>query len=388
MRIFLVCQQSLKNHLVPAYQFWEDYFKKGIEEAGHEWVEAQNIDWAEGLVYLDKKALNTWRDLTWSLTLSAIKKEHRKKPINLFLSYLFPKQVEPTALKEIQKLGIPCVNFFCDNIREFTKIPPVFYEFDLHWVPEFKAIKMYQKARQNYIYAPMPVWIPPEQRTWDHPEHYGVSFIGSRDIQREALLAQVLNLGISLEIRGSAWNKAETPSSTLIKPEKTFYKTLVNQVNFLTANGINAWYGKATYKRQTRIPDDYFKDAVKPKPDPQEYVNIIQQSRITLGINRYPSYQYPFSKPDTYSRMRDIEAPMMGACYLTEWTEGLEHLYELGEEIETYCTAEEMVDKIHKLEADPERRKKMRFQAQKRVVSQHTVSQTLDKIINKMGLKI
>ncbi|ERT08190.1 hypothetical protein M595_1847 [Lyngbya aestuarii BL J] len=99
MRIFLVCQQSLKNHLVPAYQFWEDYFKKGIEEAGHEWVEAQNVDWAEGLVYLDKKALNKWRDRTWSLTLSAIKKEHRKKPINLFLSYLFPKQVEPTALK-------------------------------------------------------------------------------------------------------------------------------------------------------------------------------------------------------------------------------------------------------------------------------------------------
>lgn len=387
MRIFLVCQQSLKNHSVPAYQFWEPYFKKGIEEAGHEWVEAQDVDWAEGLVYLEENSLKKWRDQTWSLTLSAIKKEHHKKPIDLFISYLFPQQVEPEAIKEIQKLGIPCVNFFCDNIRYFTKIPKVFYNFDLHWVPEFKAIKMYQKAKLSNVYAPMPVWIPPEQRTWEHPEKYGISFIGSRDIQREVLLAQALSLGISLEIRGAAWNKTESPHTNFIKSENNFYKTIVNQVNFLTKNGINAWYGKATYKHQKRVSDDYFKDAVKPKPNGLEYVNIIQQSCVTLGINRYPSYQYPFSKPNTYSRMRDIEAPMMGACYLTEWTEGLEHLYELGEEIETYRTAEEMVDKIKKLEADPNLRKTMRFQAQKRVLEQHSVPKSLDKIIDFLELK-
>ena len=45
--------------------------------------------------------------------------------------------------------------------------------------------------------------------------------------------------------------------------------------------------------------------------------------------------------------MRDIEAPMLSACYLTQWTEGLEDLYELGEEIETYNSVEEMANKIH-----------------------------------------
>ena len=33
---------------------------------------------------------------------------------------------------------------------------------------------------------------------------------------------------------------------------------------------------------------------------------------------------------------------MLGACYLTEWTAGLEHMYELGKEIETYRTPEEL----------------------------------------------
>ena len=40
---------------------------------------------------------------------------------------------------------------------------------------------------------------------------------------------------------------------------------------------------------------------------------------------------------------------MLGACYLTEWTEGLEHMYELGKEIETYRTAEELTSKLSEL---------------------------------------
>jgi spore maturation protein CgeB len=106
-----------------------------------------------------------------------------------------------------------------------------------------------------------------------------------------------------------------------------------------------------------------------------------------LGVNRYDSYAYPFSKPDTYSRLRDIEAPMMGACYLTEWAEGLDQLYDLGEEIETYRTAEEMVEKIRELTANPEKRKRMRCYGQKRALSEHTVAKSLDKISAALNLK-
>ncbi len=386
MRVFLNCQQSKCRHPVPAYQFWETYFKKGIEEAGYEWVEAEAVDWAEGLVYFEEEALREWRERTWSRTISYLKQQHQIKPIDLFLSYLFPKQVEPSAVQEIQALGIPCVNFFCDNVREFARVPKEFYCFDLHWVPEFKAVKLYQLAGLNYIYAPMPVWIPPNQRTCHHLENYGVSFIGSRDIQREALFVQVLKLGVSLELRGAGWSQADTVNSNSVPQDKSLWKTLRNQVDFVANNGISACLGKATYKLQSRIPDSHFQHYVRAKPNAQEYVDIIQQSLITLGVNRYPSYRYPFSRPDTYSRMRDVEAPMMGACYLTEWTEGLDQLYELGEEIETYRTAEEMVEKIRLLEANAEKRKRMRCQAQKRALAEHTIAKSLTKISTALGL--
>lgn len=387
MRIFLICQQSKRNHPVPGYQFWEAYFKKGIEEAGHEWVEVESVDWAEGLVYSDEEDLIKWRQRSWNLAIEAIKQQHQVNKIDFFLSYLFPNQVEPAAIREIQALGIPCVNFFCDNVREFMQVPKEFYCFDLNWVPEVKAFKMYQQAKLNYIYAPMPVWIPPEQRTCGHSEKYGVSFIGSRDVQREALLAEVLKLGMSVEIRGAGWSESDSANYNFVpKNQSLWHKVIKNQVDSIEKNGILGYLGKISSKFSSKIPHSYFQEYVRAKPNPQEYVDIIQQSLISLGINRYPSYRYLFSRPDTYSRMRDVEAPMMGACYLTEWTDGLEDLFELGEEIETYRTAEEMVEKIRELEANPLKRKKMRCLAQKRALTEHTVAKSLIKITDFLGL--
>jgi hypothetical protein len=403
MRIFLSCLQSQRKHPIPAVHYWELYFKKGIEEAAYEWVEAEGVDWAEGLmlsfdwtqrsVYCEEKYLREWRDRSWSQTISYLKQQHQIKPIDLFLSYLYPKQIEPTAVQEIQALGIPCVNFFCDNVkffcnlREFAQLPKEFGCFDLHWVPEFKAITKYQQAGLNYIYAPMPVWIPPEQRTCEHPENYGVSFIGSPDVQRESLFARALQLGASLEIRGPAWtHQVNSAHSTLMPPKKSLWEKLVNQIDFVAKNGIKAGFWKASYILRQRTPKSIFQDYVREPVYGSDYVKVTQQSLLTLGVNRYDSYAYPFSKPDTYSRLRDIEAPMMGACYLTEWAEGLEQLYDLGEEIETYRTAEEMVEKIRELTENSEKRKRMRCYGQKRALSDHTVAKSLYKITATLGL--
>lgn len=386
MRIFICCQQSLKNHLIPAYQFWEIYFKKGIEEANHQWIEAQGVDWAEGLVYRESKELELWRNKTWKSTIDQIKKQHKAGGIDLFLSYLYPQQISISAIKEIQDLGIACVNFFCDNVREFTKVPKEFYYFDLNWVPEYKALEMYKKAQLNYIHAPMPVWIDPRHRNCQYQEQYGATFIGSKDTQRAALLSELLKLGVSLEIRGTGWDKK--PARGKHNPKKkSKLKTIINQIDFFEHQGVCAWLRKTKSKWSKPIDDSIFTSYIYPKPNFEEYIKIIQQSKITLGINRYPSFRHSFTNPDTYSRMRDIEAPMMGACYLTEWTEGLGQMYELGKEIETYRTPEELKEKIFQLEAEPKKRKTMRFEGQKRALEQHTFTKSLTKIITVLGIK-
>lgn len=77
---------------------------------------------------------------------------------------------------------------------------------------------------------------------------------------------------------------------------------------------------------------------------------------------------------------------MLGACYLTEWTEGIGELYEIGSEVETYKDAEELRSKIEGLKEDKLRRQSMRQRAQDRALADHTVAKSLEKIGRHLGI--
>jgi len=151
----------MAGHAIPAYQFWRGYFLHGLQEAGHQVVEVPDVDWAEGLTYPRGDALDRWRARTWEAVDAFVRREHPQRPIDLFLGHLYPKQVEASAIHELQRLGIPCVNYFCDNVREFAEVPAVYRPFALHWVPELEALPMYRRAGLAHIHAPMPCWVPP-----------------------------------------------------------------------------------------------------------------------------------------------------------------------------------------------------------------------------------
>src|SRR5207249_4542706 len=118
------------------------HFIYGCEEAGIECLEVPGVDWAEGLVYPPGDELKAWRARTWETVIAFARQEHSHRPINFFLGYLYPKQVEVAAIEDLQGMGIPAVNFFCDNIREFSQVPVAYRSFALHWVPEFEALPM------------------------------------------------------------------------------------------------------------------------------------------------------------------------------------------------------------------------------------------------------
>lgn len=386
MRIFLSCLQSLRPHRVAAFQFWEKYFKRGIEEAGHTWLEADGVDWAEGLTFTDDAALSRWRERTWSLVLEALRNKLRDGPVDLFLGYLYPGMVESAAVREIQRLGIPCVNFFCDNVREFRKLPETFGCFDLHWVPEYEALSLYERAGFQAVLAPMPCWVKPQQRSADHPESKGVTFIGSHDVLRRHLLGSAISLGTEINIAGSGWKSTVGASPPTDRPRKRFHQTLWNQLGSIRRRGLIGYAMKfERFVRPLSLPR-IGGERLLGKVSDLDYVRLTQQSSVCLGINRVQTFRHSLHCPPTYSRLRDIEAPMMGACYLTEWTEGLSHFYELGRDIETYRTPEELAEKIRELLADPARRRQLRRAGQRRALEELCFPRTLKKITEAVGI--
>ncbi len=97
-------------------------------------------------------------------------------------------------------------------------------------------------------------------------------------------------------------------------------------LNSIKQLGIIPYLRKIKHRNSSSVLSGTLIAKINTPPKFEQYNALTAESMITLGINRYPSFHFPISKPDSYSRLRDIEAPMLGACYLTEWTEGIEEL--------------------------------------------------------------
>jgi glycosyltransferase involved in cell wall biosynthesis len=383
MKIFISFLQSEQHYPIPAYGFWAYYIKNGIAEAGHEWIECPDADWALGLVPQSDTALADWKQISWSKTIAYLKKH----PADLFLSYLYPHQIDIHAIADIKKMGIPCVNFFCDHVREFREVPFEFGAFDLNWVPEHKAINLYKKAGYPFINLPMPMWVDPLNRSFKEETNDQLTFIGSKDIQRSLLLENLVKRApdLPLVVYGNGWI-ADNPVPQPYPAAYTFSKKLAFNINFLKNEGFRSFLRKLKHRGATAGTSPVLGAKTHSLLSADDYIKLTATSMITLGINRYPSFRFPLVKPDTYSRLRDIEAPMLGACYLTEWTEGIDELYDTQNEIAVYRNEAELINKIAELRADHDTRKKLKANGQKRALEKHSIPASLAKIKSKLNI--
>ena len=387
LRIALCCQQDLGTlHPVPSYRFWLEYFRAALAEAGHHCLEIPGCDWAAGLLARPADLHAAWREQTWSRALDWLRAEHASRPIDLFLGYFFPAQIESSALAIVRSLGVPTVNFFCDNVRLFRHVPSAFAGFDLHWVPEAAALPLYRQAGLPFLAAPMPCWIAPQWRTPPEQETLPPTFVGTRDSVRELLFADAFAGGLNAELRGYGWASEATPSISL-PPSTAVGSRLGHQIDFLRNYGAMALARKFYEKISPPAACTFdFRQHVRPMPAGDDYFLILRESAVALGVNRYPSLRYPRTRPSTYSRLRDLEAPMCGACYLTEWTPGIEELYDVGREVEIYRTAEELVEKTRALAVSPPRRTALRRAGQRRALADHTIGRTIKLITDRLGI--
>lgn len=383
MRVLLSCLQGMRRHDIPAHAFWRDYFVRGAEEAGWGVLEVPEVDWAEGITDLPPDSLERWKSRTWERTLSFARAEHQSGGIDLFIGYLYPQQIEPGAIAELRRIGIPCVNFFCDNVRELRRVPEPYRGFDLHWVPEFETLPMYAAAGMPHLHAPMPCWVRGDLRRVPERETEPPTFLGSADILRRQLLGGALESGARFMLRGPGWaGDARVPT---VRPKGGLLR---NQIDLVERHGFNALTAKLADRMFPIAVPSIDSSSIAPPVFGEDYIRVTREAVVTLGVNRVPAARRPLARPLAYSRLRDIEAPMLGACYLTEHCEGVSRLYDVGREIETYRTPVELAEKLGELTADASRRQAMRRGAQERALRDHSVPVTLGRIRERLGLGI
>ncbi len=90
--------------------------------------------------------------------------------------------------------------------------------------------------------------------------------------------------------------------------------------------------------------------------------------------------------PYSASNMRMFEATGVGTCLLTDWKENLAQIFQPDQEVVTYRSTEECIEKLHWLLEHPEERKTIALAGQRRTLYEHTFDHRaiqLDTIIRK-----
>jgi len=101
---------------------------------------------------------------------------------------------------------------------------------------------------------------------------------------------------------------------------------------------------------------------------------ILSESLLTLNRHGEVSQQYA-------NNMRLYEATGMGTCLITDWKGNLHTLFEPEEEVVTYRTADELIEKVNYLLENDDERMKIAKAGQKRTLKEHTYQNRMKELL-------
>src|SRR6185369_6255115 len=125
MRIFQAIE-GMTTTAMPAGETWYRNLFEPLQEMGHDVILhpvttgrlAMQSDDSVAKAAFSEGLVEHWRT------------EHRRKPFDLFFSYLMDGMVEPGAIDEIRKYGVPMCNFSCNNSHQFDLVAGISPHFD------------------------------------------------------------------------------------------------------------------------------------------------------------------------------------------------------------------------------------------------------------------
>lgn len=126
-------------------------------------------------------------------------------------------------------------------------------------------------------------------------------------------------------------------------------------------------YGRHWKKMQSLVSDQLWKKVILRDVWQDELYDIMYQSKIIININ-----QWGWHGVESGVNLRVFEVLGAKRLLITEYCEELKQLFELGKEIETFKTIEELVEKVDYYLAHEEERHRIAQRGFERVQRDHT----------------
>jgi hypothetical protein len=366
---------------------WVDLnLRRSLEDMGHDlvrfdfpgWPDDADVDWqTRGKPRTNQQLLDAFR---------------RAGRVDLFFGYFYASVVYPTTLDIIRRTGVPTVNFSCNNVHQFDLVRDIAPHFDLCVVPEQAAQADFlsvgarpvriQLAANPRVYFPLP-----------EPRLYDVTFVGQRYADRAELLHHLYASGVAVRAWGAGWRARKRLDVASVKSGLALVED-------------ERWDGlkRMALHRLRRLPllpndrtgqappDGHPAEAPidtsafgAPRLLQRELVRMFSQSRLSLGFATAGD-SHRAARRLRHLRLREFEAPMSGALYLTEDQPELAEYFTPGEEVLTYTDRDDLLDKARYYLAHQEQAERIRRAGLERARREHTWQHRFTQLFSILGL--
>ena len=403
MRIFIAVR-----HAVDPKQYygglWSANFYPALRGLGHELVESQ-VDLGPASRFMDVPGDFTPGELALRGTLteqllSELEAAHRQAPIDLFLSYFYNAHFEASAFDRIRALGIPSINYYCNSIHQFANVAEIAAKVDVSWHAERDARPSYLSVGAN------PVWVqmaadPQVYHPIDAARQPVACFVGLNYADRATWMAALINAGVPIELYGPGWGgpsaAAVTPAAGLeseylgrpqpVPGSAAGYSKAVREL--ISREGVIEGAKRIVTRIANRHSQGQYADVFGPHARGaipfNQMLEVFGRSEVCLNFSNV-WVDGPGSQLIAHVRLRDFEAPMCRTCYLTGHTDEISEFYDVGREIDTYRTPEELIEKTRFYLSHSDAAERLREGGYRRALGSHTWTHRFNELFAKTQL--
>jgi hypothetical protein len=318
-------------HLFLFYRLrnWEQVLPSALAPFGEvtefEWS-AQGFDDREPDWLVRREAMNR-------SALAAFRAAHARRPVDAVVGYLSGYDTAPETLRAMQAAGAAVFNFCWDDrlgfpgpMRGGRRVSPaaIAAAIDLNLTSAPSSVVKYAAYGGRAVFFPEAAQ-PSVHRAHDLPFDLDVSFVGARYGWRDWYIAELRTLGVDVVCFGHGW-----PQGSLTD---------------------------------------------------EEMVKLYSRSRINLGFSHIG-----YARSVRCLKGRDFEVPMSGGLYLSEHSDDLGLVYEIGKEVVTFNSPQTCAEAIRRLLADPPEAARIRAAGRARALRDHTYEARWGRIFKATGL--
>ena len=319
----------------------------------------------------------------------ALKSAHR---LDLMFFIVYDDFLRVDTAKRLRDLNVPMINYHVDMAFQWYRVIRIASYFDV------LAVAQLTNAEHLKPYTDRIEWMPmaanpdfyASRASGFHGYQHAVSFVGSFNPYRRALLAACVDHGIKPVVFGRGWrHDAPTEFEFDWDLHKVWHDLRCYGWPRWRAEGLRSLTGPIRRKLARRR---VFHDLAGPEfclPCQDEVLpEIFRASQVNLGFSDtgWHGDESVVHSQNLQCRLRDFEVPMSGGFYLVQRAPDHEDYFRLGHEIETWSETDELIDKVQYYARHREEAERIREAGHKRALESHTWHHRFNRLFQRIPI--